>query len=240
MTKNVPVEKIREAYEAGAKDFGENRVQELLTKKSELPRDIRWHFVGSLQTNKVRTLLDVEADLVSARLSQGQPPRQRRVHLWRKGLPLLLHSLDRVPLAEEIEKQAEKKNLRVEALIQVNTTGEAAKSGFVAEDVEAGVKAIAQMNRIQLRGLMTIGPTPSAPPRNNRDGAIFLENRTVPDFSSRDSFRRLRLLRDELQEKFPDLDLRQLSMGMSSDFEIAIEEGATLVRIGTAVFGERK
>ena len=198
VTKNVPLEKIREAYEAGARDFGENRVQELLEKKPRLPRDIRWHAVGHLQTNKVKSVM---------------------------GEINLLHSLDRVPLAEEIEKQAEKKNLRVDALIQVNTTGEAAKSGFAAEEVEVGVEAIAQMNRIQLRGLMTIGPTPGVAS-------------TAQD-SIRAGFRRLRVLRDELQEKFPDLDFRQLSMGMSSDFEIAIEEGATLVRIGTAVFGER-
>ena len=218
ITKNISLEKIREAYEAGARDFGENRVQEFLAKVGArhasplLPSDIRWHLVGHLQTNKVRTLLDVGADLVSARLSQGQP----------QGLPLLLHSLDRVPLAEEIEKQAEKKNRRVDALIQVNTSGEATKSGFAPDEAEAGIKEIEKMNRIKLRGLMTIGPL------------------AEDEIRVRGCFRKLRNLRDELQKKFSCLDLTHLSMGMSSDFEIAVEEGATLVRIGTAVFGERK
>ena len=194
VTKNVSVEKMREAYDAGARDFGENRVQEFLAKKPELPGDLRWHFVGHLQTNKVKSLAG-------------------EIHL--------LHSLDRLELAEEIQKQAEKKNLIVEALLQVNTTGETTKSGFTPEKMRAKAEEVAKMNRIRLHGLMTIGP--------------LTENETA----IRESFRELRDLREELKNNFPRFDFPGLSMGMSSDFEMAIEEGATIVRIGTAVFGKR-
>lgn len=187
-TKTVLPERIREAFEAGVRDFGENRVQELVRKKFLLPPEIRWHFVGNLQTNKVKFLL---------------------------GEVVLLHSLDRLGLAEEIEKQARRKNLMMEALLQVNTTGEPAKGGFSPEALEGVLANWSGFSRIRLRGLMTMGPTPA-------------------------SFRKLRIVRDRLKERFPDLELRHLSMGMSSDFEIAVEEGATMVRIGTAVFGERK
>ena len=195
VTKNVPPLRIREAFEAGAREFGENRLQELLQKKPELDPAIRWHFVGRLQTNKVKSLV---------------------------GEVGLLHSLDRLELLEEIQKQAEKKDLKMDSLIQINTTGEATKAGFAPEKTEAAVEAIRRFPRIQLRGLMTIGPL------QGDEGSI------------RKSFARLRELRDGLHRQFPDAGIRELSMGMSSDFEWAVEEGATLVRIGTAVFGERK
>lgn len=200
VTKNVPVERIREVLEAGPRDFGENRVQELLQKKPQLPGDLRWHFVGHLQTNKVKSLL---------------------------GEIVLLHSLDRIALAEEIEKQAERRDREVAVLIQVNTSGEITKSGFAPEQAEGAVEAISRLKRIRICGLMTIGP--------------FTEDEQV----IRRSFERLRNLRDALKKQFPALiagtggEPFHLSMGMSSDFEIAIEEGATIVRIGTAVFGER-
>lgn len=193
MTKNVPVERIREAFEAGIRDLGENRVQELVKKKTELPAEIRWHFIGHLQTNKVKSVL---------------------------GETALLHSLDRIALAEEIQKQAQKRNLTVDTLVQVNTSGEMTKSGFQPEEVEEALERLKSFDRIRIRGLMTIAPTSQDPVR--------------------DCFRRLLILRDKIQEKFSDLDLYHLSMGMSSDFEIAVEEGATILRIGTAVFGERK
>lgn len=134
----------------------------------------------------------------------------------------MIHSLDRLELAAEIQKQAERKNLKVDALIQVNTTGEETKAGFHPEEVEEAVAKIKNLDRFQIRGLMTIGPT------------------AIEENGCRMSFRTLRTLRDSLRNRFSDLDLSHLSMGMSSDFEWAIEEGATLVRIGTAVFGERK
>ena len=244
VTKNVPVEKIREAYESGARDFGENRVQELCSKQPGLPSDIRWHFVGHLQTNKVKSILG-------------------GVHL--------LHSLDRPALAEEIQKQAEQKNLVVDALVQVNTSGESTKAGFTPEEIVGAalggrpeleqshsigqpqgvaptLEKLMQFNRIRIRGLMTIGPTPVGAalrgrPEPNADVPhLGRPHRGAPTFedSIRGCFRNLRLLRDGLQKKFSLENFFHLSMGMSSDFEIAIEEGATLVRIGTAVFGERK
>lgn len=206
VTKTVSVERIREAFEAGHRDFGENRVQELLEKKPQLPAEIRWHFIGHLQTNKVKSLLNGSG-----------------------GASFLVHSLDRIPLAEEIEKQAEKKGIEVDALLEVNTSGEATKSGFSPEEFPAALEKIKALNRIRVRGLMTIAPL------------------TEEEQKIRSSFRTLRELRDRL---FPNSSAGrrigegeaplELSMGMSSDFEIAIEEGATIVRIGSAVFGERE
>ena len=194
VTKEVELERIREAYELGVRDFGENRVQELLEKRDQLPQDIRWHFIGSLQMNKVKFL----AENV-----------------------FLIHSCDRIELAKEIQKQAEKNNRILEVLVQVNTSGEETKHGFSPEAIKGAVSEIIQLDRIKLRGLMTIGP-------NTEDKA-----------KSRSAFRVLRFLRDELKNGFPNQDWRYLSMGMSSDFEIAVEEGANLLRIGTAVFGPR-
>ena len=219
---------MEEAFRAGARQFGENRVQEFLKKKPVLSPEIRWHLIGQLQTNKVKLLLENVGAGPCAR------PILEHVHEGNHGgLPLLLHSLDRLALAEEIEKQAQKKNLTVDTLIQVNTTGETTKSGFNPDQVEDAVKEMGKMNRIQIKGLMTVGPTPDVGAGQPRGVAPTNQNQI------RSCFRKLRLLRDELKTKFPKVDFQHLSMGMSSDFEIAIEEGATLVRIGTAVFGER-
>lgn len=163
-------------------------------KKPELPAEVRWHFQGNLQTNKVKLLL---------------------------GEITLLHSLDRLALAEEIERRAEKKGLTLEALVQVNTSGEATKSGFRPEETADAVGRIKDFSGIRLRGLMTLTPF------------------TGEEARIRECFQRLRKLQGELKRQWPSLDWAHLSMGMSSDFEIAIEEGATLVRVGTAVFGER-
>ncbi|MBI1978316.1 MAG: YggS family pyridoxal phosphate-dependent enzyme [Candidatus Omnitrophica bacterium] len=194
VTKGVEPKRIREAYEFGMRHFGENRVQEFIEKKQHLPSDIRWHFIGSLQANKVKFLI---------------------------GQVVLIHSCDRLDLAQEIQKQAQKHNRAVEVLLQVNTSQEQTKHGFSPDKVEEGVSEISAFDRIRIRGLMTIGPN------------------TAEESQIRGSFRALRLLRDDLKFKFPDVDWRYLSMGMSSDFEIAIEEGANLLRIGTAVFGPR-
>ena len=175
-----------------------------MAKKTALPDDLRWHFQGRLQTNKVKSL-------------------------W--GEIVLLHSLDRMELAGEIQKQGEKRNSALDVLLQVNTSGEATKAGFQPEEVEQTVGEMKKFSRIQLKGLMTIGPFLSV-------GAGFKPAPTN-EGNVRTCFRKLRILCDELRQKFPELDLRHLSMGMSSDFEWAVEEGATIVRIGTAVFGER-
>jgi len=200
VSKTMPVERIQEVYEAGLKNFGENKVQEYLDKKDVLPEDIAWHFIGRLQTNKVKFLI--------AAACQGQLT--------------LLHSLDRVELANEIEKQAAKAGLKkLACLIQVNSSEEETKAGFEPQDVEAFVCSLKTDSVIDVRGLMTIGP-------NTDDSAMI-----------RHSFNAVKKLRDQLKEKFPEKCWDTLSMGMSADYKIAIAEGSTLVRMGTAIFGER-
>ncbi|OGW85452.1 MAG: YggS family pyridoxal phosphate enzyme [Omnitrophica bacterium RIFCSPHIGHO2_02_FULL_46_11] len=194
VTKQVDPFQIREAYRLGIRDFGENRVQEFTDKQDQLPKDIQWHFIGSLQTNKVKFLL---------------------------GQVALIHSCDRLDLAEELEKQAAKQGQTVKLLIQVNTSGEKTKQGFNLLGIKENISKIVGLKRLNIRGLMTIGP-------NTQD-----QNKI------RSAFRSLRTLRDQLQQEFPACDWRYLSMGMSADFELAIEEGANLLRLGTAVFGER-
>ena len=194
VTKQVALDLIEEAYQLGVRDFGENRVQEWLDKKDQLPDDIRWHLIGHLQTNKVRYCI---------------------------GKPVLIHSLDSLKLASEIEKEAQKKNTQVDCLIQVNTSGEATKHGVSPEGLERLVFEMQNLAYVRIQGLMTMGPL-------SEDQALV-----------RSAFRKLKYLRDEMKKEFPALDWKYLSMGMSSDFQLAIEEGANLLRIGTAVFGER-
>jgi hypothetical protein len=196
VTKTVSPEGIREAYDSGERDFGENRVQEWQKKKDALPADIRWHLIGPLQTNKVRHVV-------------GQ------VHL--------IHSLDRVELAGEIERQAEKRSVAaVPCLIQVNMSGEETKSGIEPEKASWLASEITKLPRIKVKGIMTIGPL------------------TDDEARIRECFKRtgelLAMLRAEHAAHSWDI----LSMGMSGDFRIAVAEGSTLLRIGTLVFGERK
>ena len=196
VSKTVPEAWILEAARAGARDFGENRVQELLAKKKNLLPELRWHLIGRLQTNKVRDII---------------------------GETVLIHSLDRPDLAREIENQARKKKLsRVPCLIQVNSSGEKTKAGFDFGEVEAFTAGLAADSLIEIQGLMTIGPYPAS------------------ETEIRKCFRETRMLREDLKIKFPEKNWDILSMGMSGDYRIAIQEGATLLRIGTAVFGERK
>jgi len=194
VTKEVAPSRIKLAYDLGVRDFGENKVQDLMAKQGELPKDIRWHFIGSLQTNKVKLLVDQVA---------------------------LIHSCDRLELAKELEEQAAKRNQTVDILIQVNTSREETKHGFDPKFVKQAVSQIVVLGHLKVRGLMTMGP-------NTQDQERI-----------RQSFRALRSLKDQLQQEFPNGEWHYLSMGMSFDFELAIEEGANLLRIGTAVFGER-
>lgn len=194
VTKNVSPEVIMEAYSAGERCFGENRVQELEEKKELLPRDIQWHFIGHLQTNKVKSMLS--------------------------GLALI-HSVDSVRLAQALGVKAAAEKTRLPVLVQVNTSGEQTKFGIPAGQLSEVLKAVSESASLDLKGLMTIGPF------------------TDDEAAVRKSFRQLAALREEWMGKgFPGLKI--LSMGMSHDFEIAVEEGANMVRIGTAVFGERK
>jgi hypothetical protein len=196
VTKGVAPERIVEAARSGIDTFGENYAQELREKsdivEKVLGRRIKWHFIGRLQRNKVKYILD-------------------RVDL--------IHSLDRLPVAEEIEKRAERLGTMVPVLIEVNIAGEEAKGGIMPEHLEGFLVEMERFPRIKVEGLMTMPP--------------FFDD---PEMT-RPYFRQLRDLRDRLREMFPGL--RELSMGMSGDFEAAIEEGATIVRIGTAIFGPR-
>ena len=196
VSKTFGVDRIRDAVDAGLLDFGENYAQEFLEKRSQINDDrVRWHFIGHLQSNKVKYIAE-------------------HVHL--------IHSVDDERLAEEIQKRAEKTGRALDVLVEVHTTDEATKYGVPPERTMDLIKRISGLDRVRVQGLMTMGP--------------FSED---PD-DSRPSFQQLVGLRDRvLAEGIEHVSMRHLSMGMSHDFEVAIEEGSTIVRIGTAVFGER-
>jgi PLP dependent protein len=192
ISKTVSSSMVREAYAAGVLDFGENRVQELVAKGADLQDlELRWHLVGTLQTNKVRLAI----------------PRIG-----------LLHSLDRPSLAEAVAQHAPD---GVAALIQVNTTGEASKSGVAPDGLFALIDQVRALPQIRLQGLMTIGPL------GGNEEEI------------RSAFALLYNLREQARARHPDLPLPALSMGMSDDFPLAIREGATILRIGSRIFGAR-
>lgn len=195
VTKAVAVSQIREAFDAGLKVFGENRVQEAKGKVAllSLP-SIQWHLVGTLQTNKSKLAVELFD---------------------------LIHSLDSVKLAACMDRHGAALRKQVRALIEVNLGGESDKSGLHESELLSLLQACRAYAHLTIEGLMAIPPFH----RNPQDARPF--------------FRRLRLLRDEAADTHPDYRLRHLSMGMSNDFEVAIEEGATLVRIGTAIFGNR-
>jgi PLP dependent protein len=193
ISKTHPAEKVREAYEAGQTLFGESRVQEARAKIPELPSAIHWHFVGHLQKNKIR-----------------------------HALPLfeMLHSVDSLALAQDINRIAEEEGLHPRVLLEVNVAGEGSKFGFKPETLRAEMETLLALPRLSILGLMTIPPLAEEAE------------------ASRKYFVQLRELRDRVQTEF-HVDLAQLSMGMTQDFAIAVEEGATLVRVGTAIFGKR-
>ncbi len=196
VTKTVAPVVIREAYDAGERDFGENRVQEWQEKKEALPSDVLWHLIGHLQTNKVKTVI---------------------------GKVGLIHSLDRPSLVAEIEKQARAKGVKeVPCLLQVNMSREETKSGCAPEEITAVLEAIAAAPSIRLKGLMTIGPL------------------TVDEGKIRDCFRKTRELFESLKNDHSGHAWEILSMGMSADYKIAIEEGANMLRIGSLVFPREK
>ena len=193
ITKTHAAEKVREAVEAGHTLFGESRVQETRVKIPELPSNLRWHFVGHLQKNKIR---------------QATP------------LFELFHGVDSLALAQEMNRIGAEEGGHPRALLEVNVAEEGSKFGFKAESLRAEMEPLLALPRLSIEGLMCI------PPLANEAEA------------SRKFFVRLRELRDSLEKEF-DLKLPRLSMGMTQDFWIAVEEGATLVRVGTAIFGER-
>jgi pyridoxal phosphate enzyme (YggS family) len=193
ISKTHEAEKVREAIEAGQTLFGESKVQEARVKIPELPSNARWHFVGHLQKNKIR-----------------------------HALPLfeLIHSVDSLALAQDINRIAEEEGLHPRVLLEVNVAGEGSKFGFQPDKLRAEMELLLALPRLSILGLMCIPPI--------ADEAE----------ASRKYFVVLRELRDRVQTEF-HVDLAQLSMGMTQDFAVAVEEGATLVRVGTAIFGER-
>ena len=195
VSKTKPISMIREAMDAGQTIFGENKVQELCTKYEELPKNLEWHLIGHLQRNKVKYIADKAA---------------------------LIHSVDSLKLAEEISKEALKKNVTVNILIEVNVAEEESKFGVSVEETPVLVEEIAKLPGIHIQGLMTIAPYTTDPE----------ENRPV--------FRTLKKLAVDIKKKNIDnVCMDVLSMGMTGDYQVAVEEGATLVRVGTGIFGER-
>lgn len=195
VSKTKPLSMLQEAYEAGARDFGENKVQEILEKYPGMPADAKFHMIGHLQRNKVRQVIDKVC---------------------------LIHSVDSIRLAEQIEAEAEKKNLQVDILLEVNVAREESKYGFFLEDLENAVIQISKFSHIRIKGLMTIAP--------------FVEN---PE-ENRDIFQKLNHFFIDMKSKNIDnVNMSVLSMGMTGDYQVAIEEGSTMIRVGTGIFGAR-
>ena len=180
VSKTKPVEMLKEAYDAGARVFGENKVQEIVDKYDQMPSDVQWHMIGHLQRNKVKYIIDKVS---------------------------MVHSVDSVRLAEAIEKEAAKKDICMPVLIEVNVAGEESKFGLSVEEV---------------KGLMTIAPFVANPEEN------------------REVFQKLKKLSVDIAAKnINNVNMSVLSMGMTNDYQVAVEEGATMVRVGTGIFGER-
>ncbi len=196
VSKTKPAERIGEAYEAGIRDFGENKVQEMMEKYEALPDDIRWHMIGHLQRNKVKYLI---------------------------GKTALIHSVDSLRLAQEISAQSVRRNVDTDILIEVNIAGEESKFGISREETIALVEQVAVLPRVHVRGLMAVAPYTEDPEQN------------------RPYFQAIRELSVDIEKKNIDnVTVCILSMGMTGDFEVAIEEGATMVRVGTGIFGARE
>lgn len=195
VSKTKPVPMLEEAYAAGSRDFGENKVQEITDKYPQLPEDIRWHMIGHLQRNKVKYIIDKVS---------------------------LIHSVDSLRLAQEISSQAQKKQVDVNILVEVNVAGEESKFGIACEETLQLIEEISILPHVHVKGLMTIAPFVANPEDN------------------REYFRQIRELAVDIGKKNIDnVNMSVLSMGMTGDYMVAIEEGATMVRVGTGIFGER-
>lgn len=195
VSKTKPVSLLEDAYTAGVRDFGENKVQEMCEKYEVMEKDIRWHMIGHLQTNKVKYLI---------------------------GKTTLIHSVDSYKLACEIEKQAAKHDCIMDILIEVNIAEEETKFGLSEEDVIHLVKQVAALPHVRINGLMTVAPYVVNPEDN------------------RPFFRKIKQLSVDIDnQNIDNVTMDVLSMGMTGDYMVAIEEGATMVRVGTGIFGER-
>ncbi|GFI69224.1 pyridoxal phosphate homeostasis protein [Lachnospiraceae bacterium] len=196
VSKTKPVSMLTEAYACGCRDFGENKVQELTSKYEVMPKDIRWHMIGHLQTNKVKYIVDKVC---------------------------LIHSVDSLKLAQEISAQAVKKQVNVSILIEVNMAGEETKFGVKPQETEALIREISLLPGISIKGLMTIAP--------------YVEDAE----DNRQYFKQLKQLAVDISYKNIDnVNMSILSMGMTGDYVTAVEEGASCVRVGTGIFGERQ
>ena len=195
VSKTKPVEMLKEAYDAGARVFGENKVQEIVDKYDQMPSDVQWHMIGHLQRNKVKYIIDKVS---------------------------MVHSVDSVRLAEAIEKEAAKKDICMPVLIEVNVAGEESKFGLSVEEVLPFLEEISSYEHLQVKGLMTIAPFVANPEEN------------------REVFQKLKKLSVDIAAKnINNVNMSVLSMGMTNDYQVAVEEGATMVRVGTGIFGER-
>nr|WP_302624571.1 YggS family pyridoxal phosphate-dependent enzyme [uncultured Eubacterium sp.] len=195
VSKTKPVSAIEEALLSGTLDYGENKVQELCDKYDVLPKNIRWHMIGHLQRNKVKYLV---------------------------GKTYLVHSVDSLRLAEQIEKEFAKYNQVCDILVEVNIAQEESKFGISAKETEELIRKIAKFEHVRIKGLMTIAPYTEDPESN------------------RDYFREIKKLSVDIRDKNIDnVSMDVLSMGMTGDYMVAVEEGATMVRVGTGIFGER-
>ena len=195
VSKTKPVSDIEEVLTTGILDYGENKVQELSDKYDVLPKNIRWHMIGHLQRNKVKYLI---------------------------GKTVLIHSVDSLRLAEQIEHEAAKADTIMNVLIEVNVAGEESKFGTTCNEAIELVRAVAALKHVKIKGLMTIAPFTDNP----EDNRIY--------------FKKLKQLSVDIKSKNIDnVDMDELSMGMTGDYEVAMEEGATMVRVGTGIFGER-
>lgn len=196
VSKTKPLPVLLEAYNCGIRNFGENKVQELTAKEPHMPSDVRWHMIGHLQRNKVGQVL---------------------------GKTVLIHSVDSLRLAEQIETEAAKRDLDVDVLLEVNVAREESKFGFLLEETEEAIRTISHFPHVHIKGLMTIAPF-VADPEENRP--IF---KKLYDFAV-----------DINKQNIDNVTMSVLSMGMTGDYEVAIEEGATIVRVGTGIFGARQ
>ena len=194
VSKTKTVEDIKKIYDVGCRDFGENKVQELLNKYDKLPEDIKWHLIGHLQTNKVKYL---------------------------PNLVYLIHSLDSIKLLNEIEKQFSKCNKVANVLIQINIGKEEAKTGLNIEDLDELISEVEKCNFVKVKGLM------ATIPKGNEE-------------SCRYYFKKMKEIFDNLTNKeFENISMEYLSIGMSGDYEYAIEEGSNMIRLGSKIFGKR-
>ena len=195
VTKTHGIDKIMEVYDYGLRDFGENKVQELLDKKEKMPDDINWHLIGHLQTNKVNKIV---------------------------GEVSLIHSVDSLKILKKINYRAKKLSIVQDCLLQVNISKEETKSGFFEEDIDKIIDQVKELENIKIKGLMTMAP-------NTEDISVI-----------RSCFKGLKKIFDNLSNlSYNNIEMEYLSMGMTNDYKIALEEGANIIRVGSKIFGKR-